>query len=40
MVRYVIKNKIDTVDKLKEFNDFGYSYNLDLSTDSELVFTR
>lgn len=40
MVRYVIKNKIDSIDQLKEFNDFGYSYNPDLSTDHELVFTR
>lgn len=40
MVRYVIKNKIDTIEQLKEFNDFGYSYNPDLSTDYELIFTR
>lgn len=40
MVRYVIKNRINNIEKLKEFNDFGYTYNHDLSSENELVFTR
>lgn len=40
MARYVIKNEINNVEKLKEFNDFGYSYNEELSNNNEFVFTR
>lgn len=40
MVRYIIKNKIDNIDKLKEFNEFGYTYNSSLSTEDVFVFTR
>lgn len=40
MVSYIIKNKIDNIHDLKNFNVDGYSFNLDLSTDELFVFTR
>lgn len=40
MVRYIIDNDIETIDGLKGFNVEGYAYDANLSTDTELVFTR
>ena len=40
MVRYIIDNDIDTVEGLKGFNIKGYAFDDNLSTDTELVFTR
>jgi cytoplasmic iron level regulating protein YaaA (DUF328/UPF0246 family) len=40
MVRYVIDNNIETIDDLKGFNYDGYAFDANLSTESELVFTR
>ena len=40
MVSYIIKNKIDNIDSLKEFNLEGYSFNSELSTDEVFIFTR
>lgn len=40
MVSYIIKNKIDSAEGLKNFNIEGYSFNSDLSTDETFVFTR
>lgn len=40
MVDYVIQNKIDNVDKLKEFTVSDYRFNQKLSSDDEFVFTR
>lgn len=40
MARYVIQNKISTVEELKEFDLDGYIYNEILSKENELVFTR
>ena len=40
MVRYIIDNDIDTVEGLKGFNIEGYAFDDNLSTDTELVFTR
>jgi cytoplasmic iron level regulating protein YaaA (DUF328/UPF0246 family) len=40
MVRYIIDNNIDTVEGLKGFTTEGYAYDSNLSTDTELVFTR
>lgn len=40
MARYIIKNQISDVQKLKEFDVDGYGYNADLSTDAVPVFTR
>ncbi len=40
MVRYIIDNDIETIDGLKGFNVEGYAFDSNLSTDTELVFTR
>ncbi|WP_300380275.1 peroxide stress protein YaaA [Clostridium sp.] len=40
MSRYIIQNQIDDIEKLKKFNLDGYEFNEDISTDSEIVFTR
>ena len=40
MTRYVIKNRIDDPQDLKGFNDAGYHYSNDLSSDERLVFVR
>ena len=40
MVRYIIDNNINTVEGLKGFATEGYAYDSNLSTDTELVFTR
>ena len=40
MSAYIIKNKIKTVDKLKNFNEDGYKFDAKMSTENELVFKR
>ena len=40
MCRFIIKNRIDSIDDLLKFNIEGYTYNSDLSTDSIITFTR
>lgn len=40
MVRYIIINDIDTINGLKGFNRKGYAFDANLSTETELVFTR
>ncbi len=40
MARYIIKNKTTSPDKLKKFNEDGYSFNKELSKDKDWVFTR
>ena len=40
MARFIVKNKIETVDDLRAFDSEGYVFNNDLSTDDEFVFTR
>jgi len=40
MVRYMIDHKVSTVDGIKGFNYKGYGFDENLSTDTELVFTR
>ncbi len=40
MARYLIENKIDTVDGLKGFNEGGYAYQEGLGKKGELVFAR
>ncbi len=40
MVRYMIDHKVSTVDGIKGFNYNGYGFDENLSTDTELVFTR
>lgn len=40
MVRYIIKNRIDTPEEIKLFDTEGYEYNDRLSTENNWVFTR
>ena len=40
MSRYIIKNKISNPMKLKKFKEENYSYNKNLSSDSDWIFTR
>ena len=40
MVRYIVDNNIDTLDQLKGFDVEGYGFSEEMSTETELVFTR
>lgn len=40
MVRYIIDNKIDSLEGVKGFDRDGYAFDGNLSSDTELVFTR
>ena len=40
MTRFIIDNRIDSVDDLRDFNVGGYAFKKKLSTENEWVFTR
>lgn len=40
MVRYIVDNDIDTIEGLKNFDYEGYAFDANLSTATDLVFTR
>lgn len=40
MTRYILKNKIDTVEEIKNFNEEGYKFSEDQSDDRNLIFIR
>jgi cytoplasmic iron level regulating protein YaaA (DUF328/UPF0246 family) len=40
MTRYVIDNKIESVNDLKYFSSDNYRFSEKLSTENELIFTR
>jgi cytoplasmic iron level regulating protein YaaA (DUF328/UPF0246 family) len=40
MVRYIIDTDSQTIDDIKGFNYEGYAFDINLSSDSKLVFTR
>lgn len=40
MLNYIIKNKITSIEKIKDFSIEGYSLNLELSDKFNLIFTR
>lgn len=40
MARYMIKNRIEEAEQLKHFDEEGYFYNEQLSSENEWVFTR
>jgi cytoplasmic iron level regulating protein YaaA (DUF328/UPF0246 family) len=40
MVRYIIENGVEDIDGLKGFDSQGYGFDANLSSDTELVFTR
>ena len=39
-MRWIMENRVDRVDGLKDFNAGGYSLDTDASTENELVFSR
>ena len=40
MARFVVKNRVDHLDAVKEFNEEGYSFYPDLSDDNRVLFVR
>lgn len=40
MLRYIVDHKVTTLEGLKGFNYNGYGFDVNLSTETELVFTR
>lgn len=40
MVRYILDNNVESIDGLKGFDTDGYAFDSNLSTETELVFTR
>lgn len=40
MVHFMAENKVETLDDLKEFNDFGFRFDKKASTEIELVFKK
>ena len=40
LTRYIIKNKIDNINELKNFNYDGYVFNTELSDSNNFIFTR
>ena len=40
MVRYILKNKIETLEALKNFSENGYNFNPTISDEFKWVFTR
>ena len=40
MARWIMENRVDRVEGLKDFNVGGYSLEKNASTDKELVFSR
>jgi cytoplasmic iron level regulating protein YaaA (DUF328/UPF0246 family) len=40
MVNYIIRNRLENPENLKEFSDEGYRFDQDLSNESSWVFLR
>ncbi len=40
MTAYILKNKLDNVEQIKDFKEAGYIYNAELSTATDWVFCR
>lgn len=40
MLNYLVTEKISSLEKIKEFNEMGYSFNSDLSKENSFIFTR
>ncbi len=40
IAKFIIKNRINTIKDIKNFNEDGYKYNMDLSNDTQIVFSR
>lgn len=40
MLNYLVTEKLSSLEKIKEFNEMGYSFNSGLSKESSFIFTR
>ncbi|MDY5937278.1 MAG: peroxide stress protein YaaA, partial [Bacilli bacterium] len=40
MVRFMAQNKIDSLEKIKDFDELGYKFSEELSSNDSLVFIR
>lgn len=40
MAKYIVENEINSPEHIKNFNQYGYKYNEESSTDSEWIFVR
>ena len=40
MSKYIIKNRVESIDQLHGFNDSGYEFQPDQSNDHELIYIR
>ncbi|ERJ11218.1 YaaA family protein [Haloplasma contractile] len=40
MIHYMIKNQVQDIETIKQFNTDGYAYNRDLSSEKDFIFTR
>ncbi|MEG2984316.1 MAG: peroxide stress protein YaaA, partial [Peptostreptococcaceae bacterium] len=40
LTRYIIKNKINSPNELKNFNYDGYTFNINLSDSNNFIFSR
>ena len=40
LAKYIIKNRVDNIDALHDFNESGYEFHHELSNDKELVYIR
>lgn len=40
MANYIIKNRLDDIEKIKSFSEAGYSFNRELSDKTNFIFTR
>ena len=40
LAKYIIKNRTDNIEELKDFNESGYEFQSELSNDKELVYIR
>ena len=40
LAKYIIKNRVDNIDELHDFNESGYEFHHELSNDKELVYIR
>jgi len=40
MSAFILKNKLDKIDQIKDFNEAGYGYNSELSSETDWVFCR
>ena len=40
MANFIVKNKLESIDELKEFRELGYNFSSNDSSNNKLVFVR